>query len=115
MTEKKSDIFLSPDQLPRLEEVLAEYQRITGARIGFSSEFANKVIQIRESGKRAVLRLARPGSEARPKLDDICILCDVDDLCKPCDAGDFKCEVGDDNDICILKDTGDVCNDPAKD
>ncbi|MBN2238968.1 MAG: hypothetical protein JW712_04275 [Dehalococcoidales bacterium] len=97
---KESEIFVNPDKLPTMKEVIREFQRIRGVNIRVNPEIAQKVLDITESGNRAIARFTRT-TPAPERGWEVCILCDASDVCDPCDYDDYNCNGAD---ACVFHD-----------
>ena len=109
--QKRSDIFKDPDNLPSINEVLREFQRIRKRAVRVSPNVVNVGVDSREEKSGLAVKLSIAGREISGcgSDDDWCVLCDgPKDNCSKCDA--FDC-IGCDAEE--FHSQGDIVSNPA--
>ena len=89
--QKRSEIFRDPDNLPSINEVLREFQRIRKRAVRISPNVVNVGVDTREEGSGLAVKLSIAGREISGcgSDDDWCVVCDgPKDNCSKCDAFD---------------------------
>ena len=89
--QKRSEIFRDPDNLPSINEVLREFQRIRKRAVRVSPKLVNVGVDSREEGSALAVKLSIAGREISGcgSDDDWCVVCDGPrDNCSSCDAFD---------------------------
>jgi hypothetical protein len=109
--QKRSDIFKDPDNLPSINEVLREFQRIRKRAVRVSPNVVSVGVDSREEKSGLAVKLSIAGREISGcgSDDDWCVLCDgPKDNCSKCDA--FDCIGGDAEEF---HSQGDIVSNPA--
>jgi hypothetical protein len=109
--QKRSDIFKDPDNLPSINEVLREFQRIRKRAVRVSPNVVSVGVDSREEKSGLAVKLSIAGREISGcgSDDDWCVLCDgPKDNCSKCDA--FDC-IGCDAEE--FHSQGDIVSNPA--
>jgi hypothetical protein len=109
--QKRSDIFKDPDNLPSINEVLREFQRIRKRAVRVSPNVVSVGVDSREENSGLAVKLSIAGREISGcgSDDDWCVLCDgPKDNCSKCDA--FDC-IGCDAEE--FHSQGDIVSNPA--
>jgi hypothetical protein len=108
---KRSEIFKDPENLPSINEVLREFQRIRNRAVRVSPNVVNVGVDSREDGRGLAVKLEIVGRDISGcgSDDDWCVLCDgPKDNCSSCDA--FDC-IGCDAEE--FHSQGDIVSNPA--